>query len=364
MSEKLARPDSATTRADRLALHFVAALVLPLLGLACSSGSGARADGGVGGMVGTGGAGGGRPPQVDATSGPDLPHSAPDASTDAPATNESPGRRTRSVDDGASWTDDVQLEANGGDDNDLLRTVIWGNQEFVAIGWRTMTSADGKTWKDNGVLGQWMGAAVYAQGQYVALGGFGLRSTSPDAITWKNHSIDTIATHAADALVYVPDHGSAYLGANDNGQRTYSADGVTWVAGTGVTATATTELAFGGGVAVALGGTAVLLSRDAGATWTAGGTLASSCQGIIYAQGHFTARANGHIFTSTDGAAWTDHPAAKMTTGSIAYGHGTYVILNAVGSTFSRSTDGLTWEQPIASSGNNSFAWITFGPTG
>jgi hypothetical protein len=90
-----------------------------------------------------------------------------------------------------------------------------------------------------------------------------------------------------------------------------------------VTATTTTELAFGGGVLVSLGGTSVVVSHDGGATWSAGGSLASGCQGLVFAQGHFTALGDGHVFTSTNGRTWTDHLVPNMSPGGVAYGHGT-----------------------------------------
>jgi hypothetical protein len=277
------------------------------------------------------------------------------------------GRRIRSLDYGASWTNDVQLEATGGDDNDNLRTVIWGNGEFVALGYHTMTSADGSAWTDHGVnaVQQWIGSAVYApdQGKYVALGGYGLRATSPDAIAWTNHGPDTTAQHAPDGLVYVTASGGRFVGDNDSGQRFFSPNGTTWTAGSGVTTTATTELAAGGGIVVGLGGTSVVVSTDAGATWSAGATLGTSCQGIVFAQGHFTTLASGHVFTSNDGRTWTDHPIAGMTTGAIAYGHGTYVVVNG-SNRVDRSTDGLTWGTAVSLSGTNALNWIAFGPTG
>jgi len=290
-----------------------------------------------------------------------------------PSTNDGPGvfvavglggRRIRSTNDGVSWTDDVQLEANGGDDKDLLRTVIWGNGQFVALGYHTITSPDGKTWTDHGLnaIDQWIGGAVYAQGQYVGLGGSGLRGTSPDAVAWTDHFIDSTASHTGDGVLYEPDH-DRLVGVNDNGQRSSSTNGKTWVYSTGVTGTATSELAYGNGVLVSLGGTAVVLSTDGGATWTAGATLASSCQGLIFAQGHFTALANGRVFTSTDGKTWTSHTEANATVGEIAYGHGTYILLS--GFSLSRSTDGLAWSQPVTVPGTTNYLeWVAFGPTG
>jgi hypothetical protein len=84
---------------------------------------------------------------------------------------------------------------------------------------------------------------------------------------------------------------------------------------------------------------------------------------LIFAQGHFSAFANGHVFTSNDGRTWTDHPSANAYSGEIAYGHGTYVLLNSFN--LSRSTDGLTWSQPVTVPGPaNYLQWIAFGPTG
>jgi hypothetical protein len=351
----------------RLSLAMVAFAPI-VLGAACLSGKtgpGQGASGGSGDAPGLGGAGGqAAPSSFDA---------AQQMGGDGGAAQELPGtfvavgyggRTIRSTDDGVTWTNDAQLESGGGDDQLALRTVIWGNQQFVALGWRTMTSVDGTSWKDHGVsaVSQWIGSAVYVQQQYVAVGGYGLRATSPDALDWKAHGIDNVATHSGDALVYLAGGAGRFVSANDDGLRSYSTDGITWVYSTGSTATATNEVAFGNGVVVSLGGTSVVVSTDGGATWAAGATLASSCQGLLFAQGHFTALANGHVFTSSDGLTWADHAASSVTTGSVAYGHGSYVLVN--GYQVSRSTDGLTWSRSVTLTGTNPLSWVTFGPTG
>ena len=269
------------TRPDRLTKTALLSLFALYVGLACSSSGGGHTDAGGGaGNSGSAGATGstgaaGRGQTSDASADVGLP-ATHDASSDGPDVNEGPGvfvavgtggRRIRSIDYGVTWVDDVQLEANGGDDMDALRAVTWGNQQFVAIGYHTITSADGKTWTDHGVnaVQQWIGGIVYAQGIYVAMGGYGLRATSTDAIAWQAHSIDTTASHTGDGVLYDAAHGR-FVAVNDNGQRSSSVSGSTWAYSTGVTSTTTSELSAGNGIVVSLGGQAVVLSSDGGQT--------------------------------------------------------------------------------------------------
>lgn len=56
------------------------------------------------------------------------------------------GMRVRSLDDGQTWQDYVQLAPGGGDDMELLRGAAWGEGRFVAVGWRIFSSPDGEQW--------------------------------------------------------------------------------------------------------------------------------------------------------------------------------------------------------------------------
>lgn len=268
-------------------------------------------------------------------------------------------RRVRSIDDGKTWVDDVAATAQGGDDDLLLRTVVYANGAFVGLGYRAVRSTDGKTWQPlSSPFRQWIGSATWEGARFVAVGGYGLRATSPDGTTWSDKAIDTVATHAHDALAF---GGGRFAAANDEGKRSSSADGVTWTPSTGAESIATYALAHGNGVFVALGNTSTVCSVDGGRTFGGATTLGAPCRGLVFAQGHFTALANGHVFTSTDGTAWVDHVAASAHRGQIAYGHGTYVVLGEQGR--QRSTDGLTWEAPVGDDGNkNPLEAITFGP--
>jgi hypothetical protein len=271
------------------------------------------------------------------------------------------GRRIRSLDDGATWIDDQEIAAHGGDDTNLLRTIVWGGGSFVALGWRAMTSPDAQIWTDASPnLGQWIGAAIWAQGQFVSIGGYGWRRTSPDGVNWTAHdATPPVACHSHDALAFGDTMGGRYVMIDDEGGRFWANDGFTWTASAGGDATER-EVAYGNGVFVAVGPSAAVRSTDGGANWTAAGTFAAPVSGLVFAQGQFLAIAAGHAYTSTDGTSWTDHADASVPTGLLAYGHGWYV--SAWGGTIQRSRDGIAWTSVFSSAADaNSFEWIAFG---
>jgi hypothetical protein len=307
------------------------------------------------------------PDTVVTTDGPLSPDRV--ASTDSASVDSSPGpgvflavgyggRRVRSLDDGMTWVDDQQLEASGGDDMMNLRVVTWGDHEFVALGWRVMTSPDGNTWTDLGTspLGNWIGGVTYAENEFVAVGGYGLRDISTNAMTWTSESIDTTATHAYDGVAFGSVGAGMFVSANDSGQRSYSSDGTHWAYSTSLTGTSSTHMTFGNGVFVGIGGTAVVTSTD-GMNWTSAATLSASPGSVLFAAGHFTAVADGHVFTSNDGTTWTDQVSSSANAGQIAYGDGTYVWANGISPR--RSTDGINWTV-VTLTGTNSLNSVTF----
>jgi len=157
------------------------------------------------------------------------------------------GRTLRSLDDGLSWVDDQWLVPQGGDDVYLLRAVAYGAGQFVAVGWRVMTSPDGKTWADAGVMSQWLGGIAYAQNAWVAAGGYGRRSHSADGVQWTDAPYDG-RTQAYRALTY-DDASARWIAVGDQGVRESTSDGVTWLpatgdAGTGLGAVAAGEVGW------------------------------------------------------------------------------------------------------------------------
>ncbi len=95
------------------------------------------------------------------------------------------GRRVRSLDLGATWTDE-QMLGGGGDDEFLLRAVGFGQGVFVALGWKILSSPDGKTWTEQpNPQHQWLGGVQFGGGSFLATGGYGYCASSVDGLTWK-----------------------------------------------------------------------------------------------------------------------------------------------------------------------------------
>jgi hypothetical protein len=271
------------------------------------------------------------------------------------------GRRIRSTDDGVTWTDDVSIDPNGGDDLALLRTIAWGNGLFVAAGWRIMTSPDGVTWNDtppDAFNQNWIGQMVYGGGAYVGLGGYGSRVTSPDAVAWAQHSIDTTASHPQGGVAFAK--GKGFVSINDSGDVSHSADGATWVQSGANVQGGAHAVAYGNGIFLALSDVGVVTSAD-GEKWSAPTPFATmDVRSLLFAQGHFTAISPEHVYTSTDGATWADHDVKGLFIYHAGFGHGTYVAFD--GTKTRRSTDGLVWSDPVDLGGNNSLERVVFGP--
>jgi hypothetical protein len=259
------------------------------------------------------------------------------------------GRRLRSVDDGQTWIDDQWLEDAGGDDFYNLRAVGYGGGQFVAVGWRVMTSPDGETWTDHGTMGQWLGGLYNAEGFWVAVGGYGRRTHSTDGVDWDDAPYDG-DTRAFRAMAYDPST-LRWVGVGDNSLRASSPDGVNWDAGTGGADAGSQSVAAGGGYVVALDGTWASVSSNGGATWTPTAPLAA--QDIAFSGGSFVAVGNGEVFTSTDGTVWDSHPVSGIN-GAIACHLTTCVV---VGQTKAwRSTDtGQSWTPASASAANDNY---------
>jgi hypothetical protein len=256
------------------------------------------------------------------------------------------GRRLRSA-DGTAWTDDQEDVANGGDDSYLLRDVGAGAGAVVAVGWRVKRSLDARAWTETSQMTQWFGGIAYAKGTWVAAGGYGRHAHSADGKTWVD--VDDPHTDAFRSLAYGDVLGGRWVAAGDGGRCRWTGDGATWTDGASV-GFGVSDLAFGAGVFVATGGTAVATSNDGGATWHAHGPLASGTDGVAFGRAGFVAVGGGHAFVSPDGATWTDTPGAGVS-GVVAYGGGVYVAID-YGGHVHRSTDGKVWTHPATLGAN------------
>lgn len=64
------------------------------------------------------------------------------------------GIRIVSRDGGLSWADRDSFAVDGGDDENLLRAVVFGDGLWIATGWKLVTSTDGVAWTDHGLINE------------------------------------------------------------------------------------------------------------------------------------------------------------------------------------------------------------------
>ncbi len=151
-------------------------------GSASSGGTSAGAEGGASAVAGSGGlsASGGAPATAGTTNaggvssaggaaGSGLGGGSPNAGSggDGGAAGAGPigfvpglvavgygGMRVVSRDGGLSWSDYSSMADNGGDDDNLLRAVVYGKGKWLATGWKLLTSDDGVVWTELGKLNE------------------------------------------------------------------------------------------------------------------------------------------------------------------------------------------------------------------
>ena len=138
------------------------------------------------------------------------------------------GMRVRSLDDGNTWQDYVQLGDAGGDDEDLLRGCTWGGGRFVAAGWRIFSSTDGVTWEEHdNPTGQWLGAVAHGNGMFLGVGGGGFCARSPDGVAWESCTDVTDGEdfeHVRSTLFF----DGLFFTADEDGDLRSSPDGEVW----------------------------------------------------------------------------------------------------------------------------------------
>ena len=142
------------------------------------------------------------------------------------------GLRVISRDNGLTWNDDQEIESAGGDDNDLLRGVAYGNGTWVTTGWRFFTSVDGGlSWNEHSApagCGLMEGVA-FGAGAFVGTCGTDAY-LSADGIQW---------THAGPVgdtggHTYVFFSSGLFYSSGDSGNSYSSPDGMQWTSLAGV----------------------------------------------------------------------------------------------------------------------------------
>jgi hypothetical protein len=272
-------------------------------------------------------------------------------------------RRARSL-DGTTWTDFQQVTPNGGDDNDLLRGVGWGNGTFVAVGGSsvgiTMTSADGITWSNEiRTHDAWVGNVAYLGGVFIAAGGNGLRIRSTnDGATW-SEGVGYQALHYRDVATngaIVAAVGHTYDTTPNLGYIATTTDGITWTERRR-TGGALNRVVAGNGTFVAAGGGNMVLRSTDGVTWTEHALGGTDDISLAFDGTAFVASAGGSVFRSSDGIAWTAVPGGSGA--PVAYIEGRFL---SVGWPAAISTSqNLTSWTPAFSPGGSGFTKIVVG---
>jgi hypothetical protein len=143
------------------------------------------------------------------------------------------GLRILSRDGGRTWGDRKSIAANGGDDENLIRAITYGEGRWVAMGWNLWTSDDGLEWDDRGRLDAGIlspnpiiEGLAYKDGYFYAAGdGDPSRIfRSADGLAWEAYGRggDTVK-HTG--LSY---RGGLFVSFGDSGTSYQSADALTW----------------------------------------------------------------------------------------------------------------------------------------
>ncbi len=108
---------------------------------------------------------------------------------------------------GADWTAYSVWEVYNGD----LLSVVWGHNQFVAVGGAILTSPDGTTWTKQ-VSGTSLTSVTWNGLQFVAVGSGGAVLTSPDGVNWTARSSGCVCSLSAVAW-----NGSQFVAVGDRG---------------------------------------------------------------------------------------------------------------------------------------------------
>jgi hypothetical protein len=242
-------------------------------------------------------------------------------------------RRVRS-EDGVVWTDFVEVDPAGGDDNNLLRGVGYGGGTFVAVGGATealvLTSPDGVRWQTVAAgIGAFLSDVVWQDELFVAAGGNGARALSSDGgATWSS-TAEYYAGHFREIAVgngvFVA-AGHTY-GDSMIGMWSTSTDGASWSEEqTGGAPVQSGGLAFGSGTFVIRDAAGALSFSSDGASWTPASTELAGPGSVLYAEGEFLTAGEDGLWRSSDGATWR-MVGASNGRGVIAFIDGQYLSL-------------------------------------
>ena len=143
------------------------------------------------------------------------------------------GLRIVSRDLGKTWKNETHWSTNGGDDQDLLRTIAYGNGLWVSAGWRLATSVDGVAWADHGMAEDVItpvrcpvtDGMAFGAGRFLVACGSNLASSS-DGLSWtKVAPTPDVGGHPYLIWDAAEQH---FICSGDDGPSFVSDDGASW----------------------------------------------------------------------------------------------------------------------------------------
>jgi len=146
-----------------------------------------------------------------------------------------------------TWGSRSYAVVGGGDDEDLLRAVVYGNGMWIATGWKLLTSTDGVNWTDHGKLNQSTGIKIggcnVVEGLAFNAGAFyaccelsdskGTVFKSTDGMTWEKISTIGDAGDTGTHL-FLNYRGGKFIAYGDTHTTFTSTDAINWTVVGGV----------------------------------------------------------------------------------------------------------------------------------
>jgi len=199
-----------------------------------------------------------------------------------------------------------------------------GKYASVTNSGNVYTSTDGTTWTKSATLGQTLNNIIYANSLFMIVGHLGYIATSADAISWTVRTSGT--SNTLNDVQYLQ---SVFYAVGQNRTVLRSADGSTWTSVTVSVGTATDflyQIAYGGGKYIISAGSTVgqgpmtyQSTTAASNSWSTVGGFGvfgnTNLNKMAFVNGKFVLITSGSgVFTSSDGAAWTNITATMNIT--------------------------------------------------
>ena len=184
----------------------------------------------------------------------------------------------------------------------------------------------------------------YINNMFYALSG-GYVCRSKDGINWSSSKI--FQSQNLFDIIYA---NNQYVVVGGSGNIFTSPDGVIWTSQTSGVSATLRGVVFANNMFVSVGTTGTILTSTDGITWTkrTSGTN-NNLNGITFANDIFVAVGWRTILTSTDGTTWTTQSAPSYEFGKVGTAVGKIFAFTSFGGTNFESVDGTTWTQSSVS---------------